>query len=533
MTVKSILLAAAGVSALVASSAAPAQSNAAIIDEGMNRSEVMLTASELMDNIGARLTNSHNARRAQAWALAKLRGYGLADVRREPFEFGRGWNLTASSARMVSPRPLAMTAIPVAWTPGTNGTLRAPIIVAPIAKPAHFAAWRGKLAGKIVLLSLPGTTDEPKEPAFRRLSGDEIGKRDEFQQPSFDPAALDRRLKRLSEAKQLDAFLKAEGAVAWVKKSYRDGMLVHGEGYTYQAGQTPSLPGFELAAEDYRRLARLAKTGAAPVIELASDASFDDSTMAAGNILADIPGSDPRLGYVMAGAHFDSWIAGDGASDNGAGSVVVIEAARILRRLGARPKRTIRFALWDGEEQGLLGSRAYIEQHLVDRPTPPGMDGMTAYYSWSTRYPIVKKPGYDQLKAYFNMDNGSGKFRGIHAEGNAAAVPLLREWMAPFGSMGADKVVSGKTGGTDHVFMQAIGIQGYQFIQDPLDYDSRVHHSNLDTLDHMRAADLRQAAVVMAGMLLAAANSDKELPRPPLPSQPTATDPFKYADPDE
>jgi hypothetical protein len=161
------------------------------------------------------------------------------------------------------------------------------------------------------------------------------------------------------------------------------------------------------------------------------------------------------------------------------------------------------------------------------------MDGMTAYYSWSTRYPIVKKPGYDQLKAYFNMDNGSGKFRGIHAEGNAAAVPLLREWMAPFGSMGADKVVSGKTGGTDHVFMQAIGIQGYQFIQDPLDYDSRVHHSNLDTLDHMRAADLRQAAVVMAGMLLAAANSDKELPRPPLPSQPTATDPFKYADPDE
>ncbi|MCY7338852.1 MAG: M20/M25/M40 family metallo-hydrolase [Sphingomonas bacterium] len=521
--------------AVIAAAGASAQSGdtARIIDEGMNRSQIMLTASELMDGIGPRLTNSTNLRRAEDWALDKFRAYGLANPRREPFAFGRGWNLTASAARMISPRPIEMIVIPVAWTPGTNGALRAPIVVAPISKPAHFAAWQGKLRGKIVLLSLPGTSDEPKEPAFRRLSNEEIGKRDEFAMPSFDPESLDRRMKRLREAKQLDAFLKAEGAVAWVKKSYRDGKLVHGEGYTYMAGETPSLPGFELAAEDYRRLARLAKTGPAPVIELISDAQFDDSDMNANNVIADIPGTDPKAGYVMAGAHFDSWIAGDGAADNGAGSVIVLEAARILRQLGVRPKRTIRFALWEGEEQGLLGSRAYIEQHLVDRPTPPGMDGMTAYYSWSTRYPIVKKPGYDQLKAYFNMDNGSGKFRGIHAESNAGAVPLLREWMAPFNSMGADRVVAGKTGGTDHVFMQAIGIQGYQFIQDPLDYDSRVHHSSLDTLDHVRADDLRQAAVVMAGMLLAAANSDKELPRPPLPTQPTATDPFKYQNPDE
>ena len=230
----------------------------------------------------------------------------------------------------------------------------------------------------------------------------------------------------------------------------------------------------------------------------------------------------------MAGAHFDSWIAADGAADNGAGSVVVMEAARILRRLGVRPRRTIRFALWEGEEQGLLGSRAYIERHLVDRPTPPGMDGMTAYLTWSTRFPIVKKPGYDELKAYFNMDNGGGKLRGIYAESNAGAVPLLREWMAPFGSMGAERVVAGKTGGTDHVFLQAVGLQGFQFIQDPLDYESQAHHSSVDTLDHLRGDDLRQAAVVMAGMLLAAANSDRELPRPPLPTQPSATDPFKY-----
>ncbi len=523
-----ILLGSAALAA--ASSAAWAQSGdtARIIDEGLNRSQVMLTAHELMDGIGHRLTNSNSMDRAQQWALAKFRSYGLANARLEPFDFGRGWNVNSYSARMLAPRPIEMTAIPVAWTPGTNGAIRAPIVVAPISEVRHFAAYRGQLAGKIVLLSLPGATREPKEPAFRRLTDKEIGDEDNFDMPSFDPQALDRRLKRANYAKQLDDFLRSEGAVGWVRISYRDNKLLHGEGYTYMAGQSPLLPGFELAAEDYRRLARLAKTGPAPVIELTSDARFDDRDHNANNVIADIPGSDPKAGYVMAGAHFDSWIAADGAADNGAGSVVIMEAARILRRLGIQPRRTIRFALWDGEEQGLLGSRAYIEQHLAQRPIPPGMDGLTAYYTWSSRYPIIKRPGYGDLKAYFNMDNGGGKFRGIYAEGNAAAVPLLRDWMAPFGSMGAKSVVAGKTGGTDHVFLQAVGLQGFQFIQDPLDYDSQVHHSSADTLDHLRGDDLRQAAVVMAGMLLAAANSDKELPRPPLPTQPSATDPFKY-----
>ena len=522
-----LLLASATLLGASAGYAAPGD-NARIIDEGMNRSQVMVNASQLMDGIGGRLTNSHSLDRAEDWAIAKLRSYGLSNVHREPFSFGRGWNYSQAYARMVSPRPIDMITIPVAWTPGTNGAIRAPIVVAPIDNPQHFAAYRGKLAGKIVLVTLPGTSDEPKEGAFKRLTDKDIGEDDSYNLPNYDPEALDRRLKRAQFAKQLDAFLKSEGAVAWVRKSYRDGRLVSGEGYTYMNGETPSLPGFELAAEDYRRLARLAKTGPAPVIELNSDAAFDDSDPNANNIIAEIPGSDPKAGYVMAGAHFDSWIAADGASDNGAGSIAVIEAARILSRLGVRPKRTIRFALWEGEEQGLLGSRAYLQQHLVDRPIPAGMDGMTAYYTWGSRYPIVKRPGYDDLKAYFNLDNGSGKIRGIYSEGNAAAVPLLREWLSPFGSMGADAIVASKTGGTDHVFMQAVGLQGFQFIQDPLDYESRVHHSSIDTVDHMRGDDLRQASTIIAGMLLAAANSDRELPRPPLPTQPAPTDPFKY-----
>jgi hypothetical protein len=505
-----------------------------VIDEGMNHSQVMVIAQQMTDGLGPRLTNSPGMRRAEQWALDKFNGWGLANVRRDGFEFGRGWEIVSVSARMMSPRPLALTAIPVAWTPPTDGAISAPIIVAPMTKEEHFAEWHGKLAGKIVLVSLPTDGSEPDKPAFRRLEGKDFEKLEDFRQPKYDPEALNRRLERVTFPEKLDAFLKAEGAVAWVRQSYRDGKLVHGEGYNYRAGHTLTLPGIELAAEDYRRLARLAKSGPAPQLEIDSNVRFDDSDTKAYNIIAEIPGTDPKAGYVMAGAHFDSWAAADGATDNGAGSAVVMEAARIIKSLGIRPKRTIRFVLWSGEEQGLLGSLAYVDKYLASRPGPAeGEDGNLLYYGWPNRYPITPKPGYYDLKAYFNMDNGSGKLRGIYAEGNVAAVPLLKEWLSPYASLGAGRVVAATTGGTDHVFMQSVGVPGYQFIQDPLDYGSRTHHSSADTYDHLKAEDLRQASVVMAGMLLASANSDKTLPRFPVPNQPTPYDPFKYKDPNE
>lgn len=505
-----------------------------IIDEGFNHSQVMTLAQQMTDGIGPRLTNSPAMRRAEQWAIDKFTGWGLSNVRRDGFEFGRGWEITSVSVRMVTPRPLMLTAIPIAWTPPTNGALSAPVIVAPMTKEEHFAEWKGKLAGKIVLVSLPGDGDEPSKPAFRRLSGEEIGKLDEFRQPKYDPDALNRRLERVTYAEKLDAFLKAEGAVAMVRQSYRDGKLVHGEGYNYRAGKSPTLPGIELAAEDYRRLARLAKSGAAPTLEINSNVRYDDSDTKAYNIIAEIPGTDPKAGYVMAGAHFDSWVAGDGATDNAAGSAVVMEAARILKTLGVRPKRTIRFVLWTGEEQGLLGSLSYVDKYLATRPGPTeGEDGNALYAGWPSRYPITPRPGYGDLKAYFNMDNGSGKLRGLYAEGNVGAVSILQGWLAPFASMGAGKVVAGPTGGTDHVFMQSVGVPGFQFIQDPLDYDSRTHHSDADTFDHLKADDLRQASVVMAGVLLSAANSDKVLPRFPVPTQPAPYNPFKYKNPND
>lgn len=506
---------------------------AAVIDEGLNRSEAMVMAGQLMDGIGPRLTNSKNYRRASDWATQRMTAMGLQNVRREQFDFGLGWNIESFRATMVTPRRIELTVMPVAWSPPTEGTLRAPVVVAPISKPEHFAAWKGKLAGKVVMISLPGTSGEPSRPAFRRLDDKAIAEHDDYDLPHHDPGAADLRLQRSNFPLELSRFLKAKGAVAMVKISYRDGKLVHGTGYNFRPGEVLALPAFEFAAEDYRRLARLAITGPAPEVELQLAAKFDDSTLMAENLFGEIPGGDPKAGYVMAGAHFDSWIAGDGAADNGAGSIVILEAARILSRLGIKPRRTIRFALWAGEEQGLLGSRAYIDRHLASRPIDPKLTGIQAYSAWTNGWPITPKPGYYDLKAYFNLDNGGGKIRGIYAEGNLAAEGTLGKWLKPFAAMGAGRVVTGKTGGTDHVFMQAIGLPGYQFIQDPLDYDSRVHHTSIDTLDHLRGDDLRQAATVMAAMLLQAANSDKDLPRMPLPSKPVATDPFKVRDPDE
>ncbi|MCP5396851.1 MAG: M20/M25/M40 family metallo-hydrolase [Sphingomonadaceae bacterium] len=508
-------------------------STARIIDEGMNRSQVQATAHELLDEIGPRLTNSTNMRKAEDWAVEKFRALGLVNVRKEGFEFGRGWEMVSSDMQMVAPRPIALAARPVAWTPGTNGTVEAEVVVAPISKKEHFDAYRGKLDGKIVLVSKPGTGDEPTTIPFRRLDAAEIAKRDAYQLPEHDPTQVDRSLERRAFALELDAFLAAEGAVAWAKISYRDGKLLHGTGYTHYVGLTPQLPGFEIAAEDYRRLARLAKEGTPPRLAFASDVRFVDGDTMAYNIVGEIPGSDPKAGYVMAGAHLDSWAAADGAVDNGAGVVTVMEAARILRETGAKPKRTIRFVLWGAEEQGLLGSTAYARQHLVSRAGEGDIALHELTSRWRYLYPVTAKPGYYELKAYFNMDNGSGKFRGIHAEGDVGAEKLLGKWLSPFRDMGAGTVVAGSTGGTDHVPLQAIGLPAYQFIQDPLDYFARLHHTNADTFDHLRPDDLRQASVVMAGVLLAAANDKDTIPAGPVPSQPTVTDPFEYRYPDE
>jgi carboxypeptidase Q len=514
-------------------SASPAISNALnrIADEGFNHSEVPQTAEYLADQIGGRMTNSPAMRKAERWTQSKFSGWGLKNVHTEAFDFGRGWWIESSHVRLVAPRPLELRAIPIAWTPATSGALSAPIIVAPMNNERDFADFKGKLSGKIVLVTWPGPQKDESEAPFQRLSEPEISKLDKYQQPTFDPAAVKKRLERYKFRMNMDAFLAQEGALAWIQMSRSEGRLVHGEGYSYQVGKTPKLPGVELAAEDYRKLARLAKVGDVR-LEIDSKVHFEDADHNAYNVFAEIPGTDSRAGFVMAGAHLDSWVAGDGAADNGAGSVMIMEAARILASLQVQPKRTIRFALWAGEEEGLLGSAAYVEKHLATRPplTDPEMAGLPPFFLMDS-YPIKTLPEFAEMAGYFNIDNGSGKLRGIYTEGNFAVVPVLREWLSPFASLGANSVVAEPTGGTDHVFLSRIGLPAFQFIQDPLDYESRVHHTDLDVYDHLRIQDMRQASVVLASVLLAAANSEKPLAHRTLPTQPAATDPFEYPDP--
>lgn len=500
-----------------------------IIDEGLNRSELAETAAYLTDRIGGRLTNSPQMRLAERWTQERFREAGLTNVHAEPFEFGRGWSFESVSARLVAPRFVQYRAIPVAWTPGTSSAIRAQIVVAPIARDRDFDEWRGKLRGKIVLVTRPDDGSEPAEAPFRRYTDQDLGKLNEYPEPHTPPDEdFARRLRLATFEARRDEFLAAEGALAWVRKSRRDGGLLHGEGYAHGAGETPKVPGFELAAEDYRQLARLAKTAAAPELELASVVRFHDDDLNAYNVFADIAGRES--GFVMAGAHLDSWVGADGAQDNAAGSAVVMEAARILATLGLRPNRTIRFALWSGEEQGLNGSVAYAEQHLATRP--PLQGGATGprsrFLNWNQRWPIEPKRDHGLLSVYFNFDNGSGKIRGIHTEGNVAVAPIFRDWLTPFASMGATAVVTARTGGTDHVGLQQIGIPAFQFVQDPLDYSARIHHTNIDRYDHLKLDDLRQAAVIMASLLWQAAERDAALPRMPLPTKPTQTDPFEY-----
>jgi carboxypeptidase Q len=501
-----------------------------IIDQGLNHSQVMQTAAYLTDRIGGRMTNSPQMRQAEAWTAQQFRDWGLTNVRADPFDFGRGWSIVRSSARMTAPRALDLRAIPIAWTPSTPGVISGEVVVAPMTTAGDFAKWRGKLAGKIVLVSRPNAGSEPLEAAFRRLTEEDLRNGDTYNIPSIAAPSTE-SLRGPDFARQMDAFLQEEGALAWVRMSQRDGGLLHGTGSGYRMDDQRRTPGMELAAEDYRRLARLALTeDAKPTLELMSEVRFHEEDTNANNILADIPGTGRTGEYVMAGAHLDSWVASDGAVDNAAGSAVVMEAARILKALGVRPKRTIRFALWSGEEQGLWGSLAYVDKYLATR-APLGdaqLDALPNGRTWRQRWPIQPRDSHGDLVAYFNLDNGSGKIRGINAEGNVAAAPIFQEWLEPFNAMGATTVSMRTSGGTDHVYMQTVGIPGFQFIQDPLDYGSRLHHTSIDSYDHMRAEDLRQAAVIMAAFLLNAANSDEPLPRMPVPTQPTPTDPFPF-----
>jgi hypothetical protein len=488
---------------------------AKIKDEGLNRSKVMETAFYLTDVCGPRLAGSEGLARANAWTKKRLTDYGLANANVEAWgDFGRGWDIDKSYVAMTAPYYHAMIGVPKAWTPGTAGSLRKAVAYVNVKTEADLAKYQGQLRDKIVVLPVATPPQPNFEPDAKRLSAEDLQKMADAPAGGA-PTAANRPAEPDAEARRtamlaaralrtkVSEMLMTEGAAAILSPGRgTDGTVFTTNGAPYAADAKPVLPELEMSSEDQLRLIRLVEAGIPVEIELETKTHFQTQDLKGYNVVAEIPGTDKKLKseVVMLGGHLDSWHAATGATDNAAGVAVMMEAVRILKASGLKPRRTIRIALWGEEEEGLHGSRNYVKNHFADPAT------------------MTLKPDHEKLAAYFNLDNGAGKIRGIYAQGNEAAKPIFTAWLAPFADMGASTVTLRNTGSTDHIAFDAVGLPGFQFIQDGLDYFSRTHHSNQDTYDRLVADDLKQASVVVASFVYNAAMRDQKLPRKPLPA---------------
>ncbi len=494
--------------------------------EGMERSKVMDTLSWLTDVVGYRLTGSPNMKKANEWTRARLSEWGLANAALESWgPFGRGWSFDKVSVHVLEPTPFPLIAYPEAWTPGTKGPITGEVILVNIESEADFEKYKGKLKGRIVITAPAREVKAQFKAPGERMTDEELLKMANDLPPAgqgrqMNPAQMQTMRARMVLGPKIAAFLNTEGALAQLKVSrIGDGgtVFVQGGG-SREKNAPPSLPSLQLTVEHYNRITRILDKGLPVKLEIDIKASYHDEDMMAYNTVAEIPGTDKKDELVMLGGHLDSWHGGTGATDNAAGVSVAMEAVRILKALGVQPRRTIRIALWSGEEQGLLGSRAYVRQHFAERqPTPQQqqqrdeMGRMMA--SMNPLGPLVTKPDHEKLSVYFNLDNGTGKVRGVYLQGNEAVRPIFRAWLAPFHDLGAATLTLQNTGGTDHLAFDGVGLPGFQFIQDPVEYDTRTHHSNMDTYDRLQSDDMKQASVIMAAFVYNAAMRDEKLPR--------------------
>jgi hypothetical protein len=513
--------------------------------EAFENSKVMDTLHLLSDRYGPRLTGSPEFKEAADWAAKRLEEYGLVNAHLEKWgPFGRAWTLQKFAVEMIEPRYSLFDAWPLAWSQGTNGPLSGEPILAPISSTLspkkaeadlekYIEKWKGKLKGKIVLISEPinNIVESESKPAFRRYTDAELQEMAVAPAPvqkikidvtnmdvpenpeqrmqfftSMSPAMIDEFFEKREElSNKRSQFLAEEGVLAVLldDRRARDGMVFAESAGAHNPKGRLAPPTFVVTAEHYNRIARLLgdKTGDKTKVELAVNlkARVSDAAVDGYNVIAEIPGGSKKDEIVMVGAHYDSWHSGTGATDNGAGSAVMIEVVRILKALDLKMDRTVRIGLWSGEEEGLYGSKAYVKEHFAD---PKTMKVTSAHAT---------------LSGYFNLDNGSGKIRGVYLQNHDAMRPLFAEWLAPFRDLGVSTISIRNTGGTDHLAFDAVGLPGFQFIQDPLDYSTVTHHSSMDTYDHAQAGDLMQAAAVIASVVYDAANRKEMLPRKPLP----------------
>jgi hypothetical protein len=490
--------------------------------EGFRDSKIMELATGLMDGIGERLTGSPNMKRANEWTRDQLTSFGLTNAHLEAWgPFGRGWANQFVNVRMTSPDMVTLIAYPKAWTPGTNGVVSGKCIRVQISDKKDFEKYRGKLAGMIVIFGPDPDVKPISQAPFSRLSDDELAKIGEYEIPSeHAPSRFQEYLKRRQLTKDLNQFFAEEKVLAVVdhsRSTQGGGTVVVQSGGSYQPGQTTTVPQVTVAVEHWSRIARLLQQKKEVTLELnIANAFYDDDPMQY-NTVAEIPGTDKKDEIVMLGAHLDSWHTGTGATDNGAGTIVTMEAVRILKALDLKPRRTIRIALWSGEEEGLLGSQRYVEQHFGSRP-PSGEPLMKDMPTVLRREagPVTVKPEQAKVSVYFNVDNGTGRIRGVFMQENEAVAPIFENWMRPFKDLGMTTLTMRNTGGTDHQSFDAVGIPGFQFIQDPIEYETRTHHSNMDVYDRLQPDDLKQAAVIVASFVYEAAMRDQMLPRKPI-----------------
>jgi len=473
-----------------------------IRDEEMNHSQVATIAHYLTDVSGPRLTNSPGYKVAANWCVSEFKSWGLANAATEPWgEFGKGWAIEKCYVALSEPYYQSFIAYPFAWSAGTKGLLSASVVGVP-QDSAVVEKMGTQLKGKIVMVTNTSTSIRSafKPFATRFADSDLVTLKQQFWatydqiQPQF---LMEQALHRFY------SFLQQKGVAAIVTKDYggRDGTVYADAMDSYSKDAPPSVPQIILSTEDFLRLQRLLDSNIPVKLDMDIQTRFYADDLNASNVVAEIPGTDPVLKneLVIIGGHLDSWYSGTGATDNAAGCTVMMEVIRLLKTLGVKPRRTIRIVLWGGEEQGLIGSYNYVKNHFAD-PTSK-----------------VLKPDQAKVSAYYNLDNGSGKVRGIFLQQNEAVRPIFEKWMAPFADLGATAVKSGNTGFTDHYTFDIVGIPGFEFIQDPLEYLSRTHHSNMDVYDHLAIDDLKQAATVIASFVYHTAQRDAKLPRKPLP----------------
>ena len=476
-----------------------------IRQEGLNNSEIEDLAFHLTDATGPRLTNSPGHRRAGDWAVDQLTEWGLDASKEYWGEFGRGWEVKKSYVAMTKPYYLSLISVPQAWTKGLDAPISGKVILLDIKDEEDFDRYRGKISGGIVLIPSSADTGPTFESDGKRYTPEELY---ELSLQSLENGSgysreqISQYLARRTLRRKISEFLIEEQARLVITGSRgKHGTLFTNGGDGYKEEVDVHVTEVNMAPEHADLMARLIAKGEEVQIEAEIETAFYEDELNSFNVIGELKGTDRKIGseIVMLGGHLDSWHAGTGAVDNAAGCAVMMEAVRILKEIGYTPRRTIRIALWSGEEQGLFGSRNYVKQHFADHINREF------------------KPEYDLLSAYYNIDNGTGRIRGIYLQGNDMARPVFEEWFKPLDDLIENRTVTIRnTSGTDHLSFDNVGLPGFQFIQDPIEYDTRTWHTNMDTYERLLIPDLKQMAVIVATMVYLTSERESKVPRKPF-----------------